>query len=162
MKVLGVGELEAIQGKGSLKTFGLGSCIALIMIDHRTKAVGMAHIALPDSTMNQQKAKSYPGYFADIAVPTLIRKMRSYGSKIGIKGGSVAIKMVGGAQTLDQDVFKIGERNIKFTLQLLESYGLKLSTFEVGGINVSRTVQVWATNGRTELWTNTMKNSKQI
>ncbi len=59
---LGVGDLGvSINPNGSIKTFALGSCVALFILDIESGAVGMGHIALPDSNTSPEKARILPG-----------------------------------------------------------------------------------------------------
>ncbi len=155
MRVLGVGELSVVDTQrhhGRIKTYGLGSCVGLVVVDRQVKVVGMAHIALPDSIYNQEKAVALPGYFADIAVPYLFRRMRALGSTIGKPGSRTEIKMVGGGMAIDNGIFKIGERNVKTILGILKGYGMAPSVMDVGGSDISRTVEVQASTGKTIVW----------
>ncbi len=123
MKIVGLGELAAIKGKnGSLKTYGLGSCVALVIIDSRVNAVGLAHIALPESIYNKSRAASLPGYFADIAVPSLMHNLKRLGSRIGVNNAQISVKIAGGSQAIDGGIFKIGERNFIKVKELLIHY----------------------------------------
>ena len=75
--VLGVGDLGASAIPGAIvKTYALGSCIAVIILDKKTRCVGMVHVALPDSATSAEKAKILPGYFADTGIPALFDAMR--------------------------------------------------------------------------------------
>ncbi len=66
MKILGVGELGATAEPGNgLKTLALGSCVALLVLDPVSHCVAMDHIALPESMVSPEKAKTLPGHFAD-------------------------------------------------------------------------------------------------
>ncbi|NQU65674.1 MAG: chemotaxis protein CheD, partial [SAR324 cluster bacterium] len=77
---VGIGELAVSKTKGEIiKTFGLGSCVAMVVLDPKVRAVGLIHIALPDSTINLEKAKKQPGYFADTGIPYLMHEMAKLG-----------------------------------------------------------------------------------
>ena len=57
--VLGIGGIGATNTKGSsLKTYALGSCIAVVILDPQTRTVGMVHVALPDSSIKPEKVAS--------------------------------------------------------------------------------------------------------
>lgn len=164
MKIIGIGGLDIVSQPGeSIKTYGLGSCVAVIIIDTRLKVAGMAHIALPDSTFNQERAKMCPGYFANLAVPDLICRMQAAGSRIQEDNSSIVIKIVGGAMSMDSTgQFRIGERNVAKVRELLKVFGLKVNAEETGGTNISRTVEVWPDNGRTIIYYNGLGKQKAL
>ncbi len=54
-----------------LIALGLGSCIALVMIDSQAQIAGLAHVMLPESS----GPTTLPGKFADTAVPELLDRM---------------------------------------------------------------------------------------
>ena len=124
----------------ALKTMALGSCVAIVMLDPATKSVGMAHIALPDSSINSEKRKVKPGYFADSAIPVLLDRMRDSGSFGNPR--LMTIKIIGGANVLGSSmIFDIGNRNIAAIKSILASYGANVAAEDTGGNN-SRTVSV--------------------
>ncbi len=74
MRILGIGDMAATQAKGEgLKTLALGSSVALTLYDPESAAAGMAHVALPSSQLDPKLGAKMPGYFADTAVPALLR-----------------------------------------------------------------------------------------
>ncbi|MBD3166806.1 chemotaxis protein CheD, partial [bacterium] len=51
---IGVGEYGATNKPGEvIKTLGLGSCVAVILLAPKQRAIGLVHVALPDSTINK-------------------------------------------------------------------------------------------------------------
>ena len=51
---LGVGEYDATNRPDEvLKTMALGSCVGFIVLEPKSRTVGMAHIALSDSKINK-------------------------------------------------------------------------------------------------------------
>jgi len=144
---VGIGELAVSRTPGQiLKTFGLGSCVAIVALDPKVRAVGLIHIALPDSSINPEKARKQPGYFADTGIPCLIQEMAKLGCHP--KGQGLIIKLVGGARVMDpNERFNIGKRNILAIKKILWSYNLAVVAEETGG-SISRTVDVNAENGR--------------
>ena len=66
LRIVGVGEILIDDDpKDTVMTFALGSCVALTIYAPSRKVLGMAHIALPDSSINPMKSLESPGYFAD-------------------------------------------------------------------------------------------------
>ncbi len=144
---VGIGELAVSKNpEEKIKTFGLGSCVAVIVLDPRVRSVGLIHIALPDSTINPEKADKLPGYFADTGIPHLLQEMAKLGGSP--KGQGLIFKLVGGAQVMDPNQrFNIGKRNILTIKKILWKYNLAVVAEEVGG-HISRTVDVDAGTGR--------------
>ncbi len=143
---VGVGEIGVSTQTGTaVKTYALGSCIALIIVAPKLKAVGMAHIALPESLYSNGKARTLPGYFADLAIPKLIQKFKKLGVK---KNSEVFVKMTGGAKIMDPEGrFNIGKRNVLATKKILWKYKLGAIAEDVGK-NFSRTVSVDVDSGK--------------
>ena len=144
---VGIGELAVSKNPDDhLKTFGLGSCVAIIALDPKARAVGLVHVALPDSSINPEKAAKLPGYFADTAIPQLIKDMAKLGCHP--KGTGLIIKIVGGAQVMDHNQrFNIGKRNVLTIKKLLWSIQLAVVVEETGG-HISRTIDVDVKTGR--------------
>jgi chemotaxis protein CheD len=144
---VGIGELAVSKNpEEKIKTFGLGSCVAVIVLDPKVRSVGMMHVALPDSSINPEKANKLPGYFADTGLPHFLSEMAKLGSNP--KGLGLIFKLVGGAQVMDPNQrFNIGKRNILTIKKILWKYNLAVVAEEVGG-HISRTVDIDAGTGR--------------
>lgn len=136
--IIGVGDMAATNKRGAvLKTLGLGSCVAVVMLHAGTRTIGLVHIALPDSSLDRQKAQNKPGYFADTAVPALIELMKINGCS-----RELIVKLAGGAHVLDpHDRFNIGKRNVLSIKHSLWSFGLGARAEDVGG-HIGRNVEV--------------------
>lgn len=147
--ILGIGDLGASRDPdAAVKTFALGSCVAVIMLDPRSRTVGMVHCALPEARINPDKAKERPGYFADTGVPALLREMARHGCDPSGRG--FIVKLAGGAKVMDpNDTFNIGKRNLLAAKKVLWAHGLGAVAEDVGG-HFSRTVSVVVGNG--EVW----------
>ncbi len=145
--ILGIGDYGASRTPGGrVKTFALGSCVAAILQDPRNGAVGMVHVALPDSSINEAKARQRPGYFADLGLPLLVQEMVRLGSPANGRG--LVVKLVGGASIMDHnETFNIGKRNVLALKKHLWAYGLGPLAEDVGG-NYSRTVSVFVDTGK--------------
>lgn len=144
---IGVGEHNATKSPDSrLKTYALGSCVAVVLLDPKTRTVGMAHVALPDSSVQPDRVATRPAYFADTGIPALFAAMEELG---GAKDGRGMIaKLAGGARVMDHNsVFNIGKRNVLAIRKILWKYGLGPVAEDVGG-EISRTVTVEVNTGR--------------
>lgn len=143
--VIGVGGLGASNTKGTtIKTYALGSCVAVVLLDPQTRTVGMVHVALPDSAIRPDKVASLPGYFADTGIPALLQEMRRCGTR-GPQG--LIVKLAGGAQIMDQNnTFNIGKRNALAAKKILWGFGLAPVAEDLGA-NFSRTVTLSTDTG---------------
>lgn len=156
--VIGIGDMAVSSNvEETIKTYALGSCVALIMYDGAAHLGGMVHIALFDSSLDPVKGTKRPGHFADTAVPALLDLMKKQGS---INRSNLKVYLVGGAGVFSHgDFFKVGEKNRNRIIELLKEHGLKLTAEDTGG-DISRTVslsvsdgQVTVSNARKGSWT---------
>ncbi len=138
--VVGIGDIRVTSNtREILKTYALGSCIALILYDKKTGTGGMAHIALSNSKVNLEKSRQKPGYFVDTCIPELIKKMMRHSP--GIESSNLRAYIIGGASVYElKDFFKIGENNILSARKLLRESGIKILKEDTGK-NISRTVE---------------------
>lgn len=144
-KLVGIGDIAISNKSGDIiKTYALGSCVALIFHAPKIPAVGMAHIALPDSSVGNGKSKSLPGYFADTAIPFMINEFKKLGV---VKNHEVRIKLIGGASIMDPNGhFNIGKRNVLTIKKILWQYKLGAIAEDVGE-DYSRTVEAQVDTG---------------
>jgi chemotaxis protein CheD len=144
--VLGVGDYGATGNQeDTVKTYALGSCVGVMMLDTKAQVAGMIHVALPDSSINLKKAKENPGYFADTGIPKLMEELKKCGSRDNGRG--LVVKMAGGANILDpNDTFSIGKRNVLAVKKILWGLGMGVVAEDIGG-NFSRTVSLELTSG---------------
>lgn len=145
--ILGVGDIGATAMRGeSLRTIGLGSCVAVIILDPVTHCIAMDHVALPDSSTSPERAKAKPGHFADTGLPALLQLMAKEGSSP--TGRGKIVKLVGGANVMDpNNTFNIGKRNVLAIKKSLWALGMGAIAEDIGG-HISRTVQVDVESGR--------------
>ena len=147
---IGIGEW-GISGNPDdhLKTFGLGSCVAVIALEPTIRTASLMHVALPSSDINPEKSIEKPAYFADTAVPMLIKKMAELGGHPG--GTGLIVKLVGGAQVADPNQrFNIGKRNILALRKLFWKLRIPIYAEDTGG-ETSRTVDICVKNGKTTI-----------
>lgn len=142
---IGIGHIKTTATPGDeIKTYALGSCVAVILYDKKLKVAGMIHIALPDSTVNKEKAQSLPGYFADTGLPVLLRDFR----KLGGDRKTTVIKIAGGSSIMDANkTFDIGKRNAIAVKRFLWKQGLGVIKEDIGG-DISRTVSIDIDTGK--------------
>lgn len=141
--VIGVGDLAVSNNSQvTLSTYALGSCVAVIAYDPTTRAGGILHLMLPDSSLSPDKAAKQPAMFADTGVPLFLRALA------GVKAESSRLRifLAGGACVLSgPDTFKIGERNAASVKTRLSAAGLRITGDDLGG-TVNRTVHLDLSN----------------
>ncbi|UCC21081.1 MAG: chemotaxis protein CheD [Promethearchaeota archaeon] len=116
---------EKIYPKISI--YGLGSCIALILIDFNNKVCGMSHILLPKA--NQNKKINYPHKYADLSLNLLVQELIDHGA---VKEYIKAI-IVGGSKIFDLDENIMGIDNTKSIKHELEKLKIKIVGEDTGG-----------------------------
>ncbi len=134
-KVVGVGEFAVSNNpKDVIKTFALGSCVAVIFLHKPSRTVGMIHVALPDSSINPSIMTSRPGYFADTGIPAILKKISMLTKESSNLSQGMVVKLVGGANVMDaNNTFNIGKRNVLTLKRLLWSLGMGPIAEDVGG-----------------------------
>lgn len=142
---VGIGEFKhSTTGGDIIKTYGLGSCVALVVHNRKTGAAGLIHVALPESNVNAAKAQSLPAYFADTGIPLVIQWIDR------VTNGDrkqFTYRLYGGASILDENNrFDIGRRNSLAIKRLLWKYGCGVIKEELGG-TASRTVSIEVGSG---------------
>lgn len=144
--IIGIGDVFASKDSNiALKTFALGSCVAVVVYDPETGTGGMIHIALSDSKVNIEKSRNKPGYFVDTGIPKLLERLKKVNPSFD--QSKAITKLVGGASVLnDENFFNIGHKNIITTKEELKRHGFKLSAEDTGG-SISRTVTLVLESG---------------
>jgi chemotaxis protein CheD len=147
--VVGIGEYAiSNNSEDVIRALALGSCVALTIYSPAKKVLGMAHIALPDSETFAEESTRKPWHFADMAVPLLLRTMQN---NYGCHRDELSIGIYGGADSAHQDdMFKIGKRNIKAVKKHLALHNVTCVDEHTGG-NFSRTVEADVANGMVKI-----------
>lgn len=144
MKNIGIGEWAVSNaGEDILKTYALGSCVAVLIYDSKVRVAGLIHVALPESSVDPERARAQPGYFADTGLPQMIEEMK----KLGATRANVWVKLAGGASVMDPgNFFDIGKRNILAVKRVLWKSSLGPVAEDTGG-TISRTVSFTVADG---------------
>ena len=141
---VGMADYNICKAPDAITTLGLGSCVGIGMYDSTRKIAGLAHIMLPDSTLvrnNNNIAK-----FADTGIDACIDMMVKNGaSRIGLTA-----KIAGGAQMFafgsNNDLLRIGERNVEATKKKLKELGIRILAEDTGK-NYGRTIEFYPETG---------------
>lgn len=142
--VVGIGDIVYSKKPDDvIKTYALGSCVAVVLYDKVQQIAAMVHIALPSSSVDLKKAQSSPGHFADTAIPLIIEELK----KAGVQKHNLWIKLIGGAKVMDAEgYFDIGKRNVLAIKKELWKYNLGPIAEDVGG-DFGRTVTLTVKTG---------------
>lgn len=154
-RVVGIGEyIISDRLDDVIKTYALGSCVGLTIYSPIKKVAGMAHIVLPESSVNREESVNRPGYFADTAIPLLINKMcNSY----GCSKENLIVNIFGGAQSvIKDDIFNIGKKNVSAVMNVLKTNNIKCNFTQTGGC-FSRTLEIDVATGEPKVYSNAMK-----
>lgn len=134
---IGMADLNVAKAPNLLTTLGLGSCVGITLYDKINKIAGLAHIMLPSSREiknNDNKAK-----FADTGIEELLDLML----KSGANKNNLVAKIAGGSQMFNfnsnNNILKIGERNVIATKDKLKELNIKIISEDTGG-NFGRTI----------------------
>jgi len=127
-----MGEIALSNPPDRLGCTGLGSCVGLILFDPKEQIAGLAHIMLPEGNKkNSENAKI--GKYADKAIPYLLEEVTNSGGR----PRKIQAKMAGGAHMFsfenDNDISRIGERNIEAVKEKLKEIDVPLLSMDVGG-----------------------------
>ena len=142
---IGVGEIVVSKNPDNVLVTSLGSCVAVIMLAPGICGAGMAHIALPSSSVNVEQARVKPGYYADTGIPRLLAAMDKLN---GGKRGRLLVKLVGGANIMDPNsTFDIGKRNALAIKKILWENRLGVLVEDIGE-DISRNVRVKVATGQ--------------
>lgn len=141
---VGMADLNVCTSPNALTTLGLGSCVGIVLYDPIRKIAGLVHVMLPDSTKiinNENKAK-----FADTGIDALINEM----IKIGADKRVLIAKIAGGAQMFafsnNNEMMRIGERNVEATKLKLQQLGIAIKAEDTGA-NYGRTIEFYPETG---------------
>ena len=126
-------------------TYALGSCIGISVYDPVAKVGGLLHYMLPDSTLDEKKARENPAMFADTGIPTLFKACY----RLGAEKRRMIVKAAGGASILDDtNFFRIGQKNIMAMRKIFWKNNVMI-TSEDTGANHNRTVRLEVATGKT-------------
>ncbi|MCK9216656.1 MAG: chemotaxis protein CheD [Firmicutes bacterium] len=147
--IVGIGEYAISNNKEDiLKTFALGSCVALTIYSIRKKVLGLVHIALPCSSINSNNGYQKPGYYVDTAIPCLLNK---FINQYNCSKSELIINIFGGAETSwGNDMFEVGKRNVEAVKKILTKNCVTFYSEETGG-TYSRNVEADVATGTIKL-----------
>jgi chemotaxis protein CheD len=117
--------------------------------DPSVKVGGLLHYMLPESSIDETKARQAPFMFGDTGIPMLFKE--TY--RLGATKNRLRVIVVGGAEILDQKgLFNIGKRNYTVLRKLFWKNNVVIDFEDVGG-SVNRTLKLEVATGTTWLKT---------
>lgn len=147
--VVGMGEYRLSDGEDDIiRTFALASCVAVTAYCPSKRVARMIHIVLPFPLDNKARVER-PAYFAETGVPLMIHSLcRRY----GCRKEELMIQMFGGADSgNNNDIYKVGMRNVASAKQVLQDMGIRAEKEELYG-NSSRTLTMDVKTGVVEIF----------
>ena len=155
--IIGLGEYAISNNPlDTIKTFALSTCVGIVLSDPYMRVMSMAHVVMPNSSIDKVESLKTPTRYADTAVDFLLSKMLySYGCKTN----NLKISLYGGIESKYGDYFNIGERNVECIKQILKFKNLGFNYLETGG-SYSRTITGFVANGEIEVCKLLLKNKE--
>jgi len=119
----------------------LGSCVAVCLYDLEKRIGGMNHFLLPMGECRNTLPTSY-GVFA---MEELVHRCID----LGAQRGNILAKVFGGGRVLQfpESEKSVPNANIKFAFDFLESAGIRVATYDVGGVD-AREIFLFTDSGR--------------
>lgn len=143
--IVGISDIKVSNNiQDMLVTYALGSCIGIVVFDPIAKVGGMLHYMLPDSNLDQNKAKENPAMFADTGIPLLFKNCY----KLGAEKKRMFVNVAGGASILDDtNYFRIGQKNIMAMRKIFWKNNVMIDKEDTGA-NYNRTLRLEMSTGK--------------
>ncbi|MDD2613449.1 MAG: chemotaxis protein CheD [Methanosarcina sp.] len=138
--VVGIGACAVARSPVKLKTFGLGSCVGIVLYDRRERIGGLVHTMLP--AIDNARIKDNSLKYTDSGIEYLVNEIVKKGSSIK----RLEAKLVGGAKMFENWNMNIGERNIKSARNTLRRLQIPIVAEDTGK-NYGRTVTLDTSTG---------------
>ena len=113
----------------TISIYGLGSCIAILLIDPINHIHAMSHVLLPTSEIKEDSHIKLPHKYVNTSIKDLVDKMIQCGAKLK----NLKAIMIGGATIFDNEFNYVGQQNIKIAREVLRSLNIEVLFEEVGG-----------------------------
>ena len=143
--IVGISDIKVSNNANDvIITYALGSCIGIVVYDPIAKVGGMLHYMLPESALDQNKARENPAMFADTGIPLLFKTCY----KLGAEKKRMLVKAAGGASILDDtNFFRIGQKNIMAMRKIFWKNNVMIDK-EDTGLNYNRTIRLEMSTGK--------------
>jgi chemotaxis protein CheD len=144
---VGIAEYAVTDDGAEISTHGLGSCVAVVLLEPTAAVVGLAHVMLPSAKTAEGDD---PAKFADTAIRAMLVEME----ELGADPSKVVAKLAGGSEMFEFTGIAegVGDRNVEAVRRELASRDIPVQSEDVGGDH-GRTVRVEGDTGRVVLET---------
>ena len=105
----------------------LGSCVAVVAYDVKTKIGGMAHAMLPGTSPHQEKENRFK--YTDDAIDELLKKLQ----QAGVPKNDLEIFLIGGANVLKKENDTIAKEIVVNVVEVVNKHRLKMVASSLGG-----------------------------
>ena len=137
---VGVGDLAVATEGETLTTSGLGSCVAVALVDDDAGVRGLLHAMLPASD-EARTPGARRGKYVDAGIDELVDRLVAADAA----PGRLEARVAGGAEMLNL-TDAVGPRNVEQVERCLSTAGIPIVASDVGD-GVGRTVQFVAGGG---------------
>lgn len=124
-EVVGIAEYAISTDDTVLATNGLGSCIALALVDSEAGVAGLAHLMLPSTAVGRGE----PSKFADAGTELLVEELVARGAS----ADSMEAKLAGGSDVVDVLAPGVGPHNAAAVRETLAAMDVPVVGEDVGG-----------------------------
>lgn len=120
------GKVKTARAPAKLRSLAIGSCVAVILYDHKHQVGGIAHVMLPsaDTYLPSTDLLKY----ANFAIEELVKNLMD----LGATKETIRAKLVGGAMVV-RDSLDIGKENIKTIEHKLKKMSIEVLARRLGG-----------------------------
>lgn len=141
---VGISEYRVLRAPGVLVTYGLGSCLGIVLHDAAARVGGLAHTLLPCPREGMDQSR--PAKFVDAAIRLMLAELL----QLGARQERVVAKVFGGANMFEAlpggTREGIGQRNVRSAGDTLASLGIPLVAEDTGG-SFGRTLEFDVASG---------------
>ncbi|MGC8936924.1 MAG: chemotaxis protein CheD [Candidatus Methanomethylicaceae archaeon] len=124
---VGIGEYKVSKSPAILATWSLGSCVAVIIYDCKSKVGGLLHAMLPRSA---SRSKTSNMIFVNTGIIDMLKAMIG----LGAHEGYFVSAIIGGANILNLKAdLVVGEKNYRVAKETLKELGIPVVGEDVGG-----------------------------
>ncbi|OHB28656.1 MAG: hypothetical protein A2X84_06305 [Desulfuromonadaceae bacterium GWC2_58_13] len=136
---VGISEFRVARAPAILVSYGLGSCLGIVLYDPRLQLGGLAHTLLPGDRPGGRELR--PAKHVEGAIRLMVGELLAAGSELQ----NLTAKLAGGANMFEAQnpaaEDRIGSRNINAGRQVLERLGIPVIAEDVGGHH-GRTIEL--------------------
>ena len=116
-----MGEYAVKEGNHVIATMGVGSCVAVSIIDNNHELAGLAHVMLPKKEGDKSEKR------ADVLINNLMEEIQEKESLVDLEA-----KIFGGAQMI-KDSQHVGDKNLESVREILKEKDIPITAEDVEG-----------------------------